>query len=542
MSMIQLLKEIVIIFHSLQVNNSTLSDREYTTYEENSTDKFREMTFEQDTHFFNLEVNTTHSSVHVPTNVYDEGPEEWEFIQWSEILDEVFTQNYQSDPALSWQYFGSNLGIMRNFPAMSWDRNKTDTFDCRKRSWYIETATCSKDVVILLDNSGSMTGFRSFVARYTIKSLLGTFSNNDFINILSYSKSTNDSIIPCFADILVQATPDNINAFNEATKLLVPEGYANVTVALEKAFKLLEKYRDIRKCNESKSGCNQAIMLVTDGVPGNATEVFQKYNEYGNPNKSSPVRVFTYLLGKEVTKVKEIQLYACLNRGYYSHIQTLDEVAQESMKYVNVIAAPLVLQKVDHPPTWTHAYIGEANQTDSDKAKVDKTKTSRLMIAVGVPAYNQSSYGEGNYTGRPKLLGVAGTDIPLEDIDRMALPYKLGVNGYAFIISNNGYVLLHPDLRPIDPLYPDRVKENYNSMDLTEVEQFMDDTSPREPCDKLLELRHAMVDHSSGKIVGIPVRFHYDSMRRAANSTQDFYFAPIPHTPFSLGIGKDENN
>lgn len=92
-----------------------------------------------------------------------------EFIQWSEVLDEVFTQNYQADPALSWQYFGGNNGVMRHYPAMSWNRNKTDTYDCRKRkcehervhkflnnslrilgSWFIETATCSKDVVILL--------------------------------------------------------------------------------------------------------------------------------------------------------------------------------------------------------------------------------------------------------------------------------------------------------------------------------------------------------------------------------------------------------
>ncbi len=495
------------------------------------------MIFEADTHFYDLEVNTSHSSVHVPTNVYDQAPEEWEFIQWSEVLDEVFTQNYQSDPALSWQYFGSNVGIMRHFPAISWDRNTTDTYDCRKRSWYIETATCSKDVVILLDNSGSMTGYRNFIARHTIKSLLETFSNNDFINILSYSKTTNGSIIPCFTDILVQATPDNINAFNEAVKELLPEGYGFVSVALDEAFMLLEKFRDIRKCSEIKT-CNQAIMLITDGVPGNATEIFQKYNEYGVENRTAPVRIFTYLLGKEVTKVKEIQLYACLNRGYYSHIQTLDEIAGEVLKYVNVIAAPLVLQKDDHPPTWTHAYIGEANQTDNDKMKVDKTKTSRLMIAVGVPAFNQSSYGEGNYTGRPTLLGVAGTDILLEDIRRLALPYKLGVNAYAFIVSNNGYVLLHPDLRPIDPKYPDRVKENYNSMDLTEVEQFMDDIKPREPSEKLKELRFGMVEGRTSNVLNVSVKFHYDSMRRVADSAQDYYFTLIPHTPFSLGIGE----
>lgn len=500
-------------------------------------EKFRNMSFEADTHFYDLEVNTTHSSVHVPTNVYDMGQEEWEFIQWSEILDEVFTQNYQSDPALSWQYFGSNVGIMRHFPAISWNRNITDTYDCRKRSWYIETATCSKDVVILLDNSGSMTGYRNFIARHTIKNLLETFSNNDFINILSYSNVTKGSIIPCFNDILVQATPDNINAFNEAVKELTPEAYGNVTIALDTAFRLLEKYREIRKCNESKTGCNQAIMLITDGVPGNATEIFQKYNEFGT-NNTAPVRVFTYLLGKEVTKVKEIQLYACLNRGFYSHIQTLDEISGEVLKYVNVIAAPLVLQKNDRPPTWTHAYIGEVNQTENDKIKVDKTKTSRLMIAVGVPAFNLSSYGEGNYTGRPKLLGVAGTDIQLEDIRRLALPYKLGVNGYAFIVSNNGYVLLHPDLRPIDPNYPERVKENYNSMDLTEVEQFMEDEIPRMPSERLQELRKGMVEAATSKVLNVSVKFHYDSMRRVADSAQDYYFTPIPHTPFSLGIGE----
>ncbi|XP_018912174.2 LOW QUALITY PROTEIN: voltage-dependent calcium channel subunit alpha-2/delta-3 [Bemisia tabaci] len=537
---------------------------------------YKDIVLVKDRHFYGIPVNTNYSAVHVPSNVFDQWPHVQHALQWSEGLDEVFEQNYQADPSLSWQYFASATGMLRHYPGIRWFTPEVvDSFDCRTLPWYIQAATCSKDMVILIDNSGSMTGMRNTIAQLTVNSLLKTLDNNDFVNIFRFNV-TAEEIVPCFNNTLVQATPENIAVFKEAINNLQPEGKADFPVAFQRAFELLQQYRETKSCPDRI--CNQAVMLVTDSVPGNLTEVFEKYNWFEN-RTHIPVRVFTFLLGREVTNVREIQWMACLNRGYYVHIHTMDEVQDQVQKYIPVIARPLVLQGVEHPVTWTHAFVDITDPTvamsismamafEEQKDRLDRHLRSkidderfsmykedmkyihklwqreeesetmsyqeyRMMTSVSVPAYDRKINKQNN-TKSASLLGVAGAAVPTDDFLRLTLPYKIGANGYAFVITNNGYLLLHPDLRPVER---GTLKDNYNSIDLTEVE-FLDDDNdePREPSLEILRLREEMISHNEGKMLDLKMKFHYDDMRRVGAETRHYFYAPLKNTPFTMGL------
>ncbi|XP_076283341.1 voltage-dependent calcium channel subunit straightjacket isoform X7 [Lasioglossum baleicum] len=523
---------------------------------------------------FGGQVNLNMSAVHVPTNVYDRASDVIRAIKWSEELDKTFVNNYDQDPSLSWQYFGSATGFMRQYPATSWFMEPVDLFDCRTRSWYIEAATSPKDVVILIDTSGSMTGIRREIARHVVNNILDTLGNNDFVNIITFSNITKE-VVPCFNDTLVQANLANVRELKRAISNLDTEKIANFSLALSTAFELLESYRYDRE----GARCNQAIMLITDGVPYNYKDIFETYNWKDNQDEpfkaDMPVRMFTYLIGREVADVREVQWMACANRGYFVHLCTLAEVREQVLKYVPVMARPLVLGRNDHPTIWTPVYadITDPKMTDwlweqreseeqkerflrlhrrkklfnaeeRDRRFVKKQKKIhdqsndlqeyRLMTSVSMPVFDRRE----NATRIADLLGVAGTDVPIEEIQKLMMPHRLGVNGYAFIVTNNGFILIHPDLRPV---FQGILKPAYNSVDMAEVELMDQDRGPREFDEGILMLRNDVVNQENGSVT-LHTKYHYDDMKRVGRVKRKYDYTGIPNTPFTVVVSLPEHD
>lgn len=84
------------------------------------------------------------------------------------------------------------------------------------------------------------SGLGHHIGALTVKSILDTLSNNDYVNIMNYTDKTN-YLVPCFQEMLVQATKENIQLFSEAVDSLDPEGKTQLGQALEVAFNLLAK-------------------------------------------------------------------------------------------------------------------------------------------------------------------------------------------------------------------------------------------------------------------------------------------------------------
>ncbi|XP_043084529.1 voltage-dependent calcium channel subunit alpha-2/delta-4 isoform X2 [Puntigrus tetrazona] len=440
-----------------------------------------EFPLEENEHFNKLSVNTLMSDIQVPTNVYNKDPDILNGVYMSEALNDVFISNFQKDPTLTWQYFGSSTGFFRLYPGIKWtpDSNGVVSFDCRNRNWYIQAATSPKDIVIVVDVSGSMKGLKMTIAKHTINTILDTLGENDFVNVIAHFK------------LLV----DELHVKGEAT----------VKKAMKESFRILADAR----ANGQGSLCNQAIMLITDGAMEDFQSVFEEFNW---PDKK--VRVFTYLIGRDMTFSENVKWIACNNKGYYTHISTLADVQENVMEYLHVLSRPMVINH-DHDIIWTEAYM------DSVLFK-SKAHSLLLMTSVAMPVFSKKK----ETLSHGILLGVVGTDVPLLEVMKLAPRYKLGAHGYAFLITNNGYILAHPDLRP---LYSDgkklKPKPNYNSVDLSEAE--WEDTED--------SLRTAMVKGETGTL-NLDVRAAVDKGKRPLFLKNDYFYTTINETPFSFGM------
>lgn len=226
-------------------------------------------------------------------------------------------------------------------------------YDCRTRHWFAGAAASSKDILILVERSGSMHGERIAISIDVVRNILDTLTPNDFVNVLQFNE-TYEYLLEC-APGLIQATSSNIFELKHALTNIVPYGQTDLAEALSDAFDLLDTHK------RGSANCNQVIMLVTDGMEYN--ETIQAIFREKNWNKNNNVRVFSFMIGDQIPigDYEQVKLMACENRGYYTQIDTLSETREQALKYIPIMARPLALSSQIGPLSWSNVYVDIAD-------------------------------------------------------------------------------------------------------------------------------------------------------------------------------------
>ena len=368
-------------------------------------------------------------------------------ICFTESLDQLFKSN-DPDEVLPWQYFGSHVGYHRQYPQSL----RAGEYDPRERPWYTGSSSGPKDVVLVLDTSGSMSqNGRMPLMKEAVEAVLrcaapppppplasrrsspptrararacdtrSSLTVQDHVNVVTFS--TTARTFDCAGDSLLPADPANIEYLKTEVENLKETGQTNFYAAFDLAFSLLENSKNTGRTSD----CRRAILFLTDGEPSNSEDHVALIE---SRNAELQANIFTYALGSGAKTQDEI---ACANQGAYTNIEDGGNLRGKMSSYYQLFAIG-----ADRRPFWTAPYYDASGLG--------------MMVTTAAPTFdNDEAY--------PQLLGVVGHDILLSDFTALVGSFDSG-KSYAFLVDGAGNAVMHPRMatnRRADqaPIYQD---------------------------------------------------------------------------------------
>merc|ERR1719473_170127 len=208
-------------------------------------------------------------------------------------------------------------------------------YDARMRPWYSSAATGPKDIVIVLDRSGSMhTAGRMTAAKNAAKAVVDTLNHADYATIVAFSDSATSASDD--TNQLVRADKAGREKLKTWIDQLFPVGLTNYEAAMTKGFAIM----DASKRAGVGSGCgSNTMMFLSDGdiTLGAKGEAFLAKLKILN-HADFRMRLFTYSFGFTSPMMTQM---ACAHNGLFQTIPDENpELLKETMaKYYEFFAA-----------------------------------------------------------------------------------------------------------------------------------------------------------------------------------------------------------
>ncbi|GBG35095.1 Inter-alpha-trypsin inhibitor heavy chain H2 [Hondaea fermentalgiana] len=248
------------------------------------------------------------------------------------------SKEYNDDGRVAYQYYGSqSTGAMVQWPASGFC---SDSFDARQRPWYASAASGPKDVVLVIDVSGSMSGERIKLAKEAAKAVLGTLTWVDHANIVLF----NNEIEAKYSSELVTTTEAEIASMRR---------WVNDNVRASGGTEFEAPLRFAGELLAGSTACSKAILYMTDGEDSTG------FDSSTLNSVPSDAVIFSYALG-EGAHHAPLQEMACSTGGIFYPVDSenvLADVMASYYEYYVQLADPCAVNWIRYSDAITGAEL-----------------------------------------------------------------------------------------------------------------------------------------------------------------------------------------
>ena len=254
---------------------------------------------------------------------------------------EQFWAKYNTQPSSF--YFGGHDGHFRQVPALH--QAQCGCFDPRQRPWFVAASSGPKNVVLVIDVSGSMddeSGMRMETTREAAVTIVDTLTVADSFTVIAFSSEAHQV---GGTNYLLEANSTNKERLKAEINKLEPGGATNFLAAFTTAFDAI----DNTVANEETTKQRIAILFMTDGKIGENMKPDEKEVETKNvidlvnertkqlSERSRNVTIFTYSLGEEADHnvTKNI---SCSTGGIWTPVEDCGNLVGTMSSYYKLFA------------------------------------------------------------------------------------------------------------------------------------------------------------------------------------------------------------
>ncbi|CAJ0963505.1 unnamed protein product, partial [Mesorhabditis belari] len=390
----------------------------------------------RDVHLYNPLTDGNRSGIHINLESYTCDPSVVRDFEWSgsENIEKAFEENKQKWPELGYQYIGTYTGLTRMYPSRPWIIDPSsitvDLFDPRFRPWFTQSESVPKDVVFLIDFSGSMKGPTMHLAKVTVMYIMSTLGPNDyFYGIWFHEKFA--PVLNCSGSnkTFLPATTTNKKIFYEKLATIEEWGEADLEKPLKFTLNKLREHvrRDLPV--SPRSGGHKIVMFFTDGIDKWPDEVVHDEVE---TKQGEPVRIYGYAVGFGTGQMPRVQTLTCLTNSTYAIVDSISDVKAQGRAHLNHLSKQRGrrLKEKAHktkqrPISWSSLY--------------HDTQGLGPVVSLSAPIPVDPKEIWRDHT----MAGIAAVDIHISEITTK-LPS--GEQIYGFLVDNNAMAIFHPKL------------------------------------------------------------------------------------------------